>query len=111
MLEFVELKEQQKKYVIEVTNRFNHKTKDITLADMEFYHAEMKMTRDQGTPKFGYPNWLIVPTNKVSKSVYGFPIPTESELQDFISGKTEAVINIKKFSPLFQKTVKEYSLL
>jgi hypothetical protein len=47
----------------------------------------------------------------VSKSVYSFPVPTEDELEDFHLGNVEAVISVEKFSPLFQKTVKEYSLL
>ena len=111
MLEFVELKEQQKKYVIEVMNRFDHKYGEIMLSDLKFYHNEMMKARSKGCPKYGYPNWLIVPENKRAKSVYGFPIPTESELEDFISGKTERVIKVEKYSPLFQKTVKEYSLL
>ena len=110
-MDFIELKPTQKQYVVYVMDRFDHKHEDITLDDMKFYHAEMVMTRNQGCPKLGYPNWLIKPENKVGKSVYHFPIPTKSELDDFLSGKTEAVLNLKKFSPLFQKTVKEYSLL
>lgn len=111
MLEFVELKEKQKDYVVYVMNRFDHKHKDITLADMQFYHDEMLQTRSAGCPKLGYPNWLIVSQNKVAKSIYGFPIPTELELEDFLSGNTERVIKLEKYSPLFQKTVKEYNLL
>ena len=111
MLQFKELKPTQKQYVVVVMNRFDHTYEDITLDDMKFYHAEMVMTRNQGCPKLGYPNWLIKSENKKTKGVYHFPIPTESELQDYFSGKTEAVLNLEKFSPLFQKTVKEYSLL
>ena len=109
-LHFNELKPTQKKYVIEVMNRFDHSYDDITLADMEFYHTEMLQTRNQGCPKLGYPNWLIKPENKKAKGIYGFPIPTESELEDFYSGKTERVVNLKKFSPLLQNVIKEYGL-
>ena len=111
MLEFVELKPIQKQYVVEVMNRLNHNVELITLSDMKRFHEKLSEARQAGGPKLGYPNWLIVPDNKLAKGVYKFPIPTESELEDFLSGKTEQVINVKKFSPLLQKTVKEYNLL
>ena len=110
MMCFNELKLKQKQYVVYVMNRFDHEFDEITLADMEFYHDEMLQTRNQGCPKFGYPNWLIKPENKLSKSVYKFPKPTDSELEDFHSGKTERVVNLKKFSPLLQNVIKEYGL-
>lgn len=110
-MQFKELKPIQKQYVIEVMNRFDHKVGEITLANMKQYHEDMVEARSQGCPKLGYPNWLIVSSNKVSKSIYKFPIPTESELEDYLSGKTERVILLEKYSPLFQKTVKEYNLL
>jgi hypothetical protein len=111
MLEFIELKPTQKQYVVEVMNRFNHNRNVIELSEMKEYHQKMVEARDSGCPKLGYPNWLIESKNKVSKSVYSFPIPTEDELEDFHLGNVEAVISVEKFSPLFQKTVKEYSLL
>jgi hypothetical protein len=110
MLNFIELKPTQKQYVVEVVNRFDHELEQITLSDMEFFHSEMKMTRDQGCPKLGYPNWLIKADNKVSKGVYHFPIPTESELEDFLSGKTERVVDLSKFSPMLKNVIKEYGL-
>jgi hypothetical protein len=109
-MNFKELTPIQKKYVVEVINRFDHEYEDITLQDMEFYHAEMLATRNHGCPKLGYPNWLIKPENKIAKSIYKFPKPTDSELEEFHSGKTERVVDLKKFSPLLQKVIKEYGL-
>lgn len=109
-MNFKELKPTQKKYVAEVMHRFDHAFNEITLADMEFYHTEMLQTRNAGCPKLGYPNWLIKPENKLTKGIYKFPKPTDSELEDFHSGKTERVVDLKKFSPLLQKVIKEYGL-
>jgi hypothetical protein len=109
-MRFVELKPTQKQYVVVVMNRFNHNYEDITLDDMRFYHDEMLQTRNAGTPKLGYPNWLIKPENKKIKGVYGFPRPTDSELEDYHSGNVEAVIDLSKFSPLLNNVIKEYGL-
>jgi hypothetical protein len=109
-MRFVELKPTQKQYVVVVMNRFGHNYEDITLDDMRFYHDEMLQTRNAGTPKLGYPNWLIKPENKKIKGVYGFPRPTDSELEDYHSGNVEAVIDLSKFSPLLNNVIKEYGL-
>ena len=100
MLTFKELKPTQKQYVVVVMNRFDHKYEDITLDDMRFYHDEMVMTRDQGCPKLGYPNWLIKSDNKKAKGIYNFPRPTDLELEQYHSGDVEAVVDLTKFSPL-----------
>lgn len=97
-------------YVIEVINRFDHEYEDITLQDMEFYHTEMLQTRNAGCPKLGYPNWLIKSENKKAKGVYGFPRPTDSELEEYYSGNVEAVVDLSKFSPLLNNVIKEYGL-
>jgi len=91
-------------------NRFDHEYEDITLQDMEFYHTEMLQTRNAGCPKLGYPNWLIKPENKKAKGIYGFPRPTDSELEDYHSGNVEAVVNLSKFSLLLNNVIKEYGL-
>jgi hypothetical protein len=109
-MRFVELKPTQKQYVVVVMNRFDHNYEDITLDDMRFYHDEMLQTRNAGSPKLGYPNWLIKPENKKIKGVYGFPRPTDSELEDYYSGNVEAVIDLSKFSPLLNNVIKEYGL-
>jgi len=109
-MQFKELKPTQKQYVIEVMNRFDHEYEDITLQDMEFYHTEMLQTRNAGCPKLGYPNWLIKPENKKAKGIYGFPRPTDSELEDYHSGNVEAVVNLSKFSLLLNNVIKEYGL-
>jgi hypothetical protein len=110
MIMFTELNETQKRYVLEVINRFDHDSDLISLDEMKQYHEKMVKARNKGCPKFGYPNWLIKPNNKASKSIYRFPIPTESEKEDFFSGKTERVVNLQKFSPLFKNVIKEYGL-
>jgi hypothetical protein len=109
-MQFKELKPTQKMYVIEVMNRFDHDREAIELTEMQDYHLLMLNKRDSGCPKLGYPNWLIVAENKISKAIYGFPIPTESEMEDFYSGKTERVVDTTKFSPLLQNVIKEYGL-
>jgi hypothetical protein len=109
-MRFVELKPTQKQYVVVVMNRFDHNYEDITLDDMRFYHDEMLQTRNAGSPKLGYPNWLIKPENKKIKGLYGFPRPTDSELEDYHSGNVEAVIDLSKFSPLLNNVIKEYGL-
>lgn len=109
-MQFKELKPTQKQYVIEVMKQFNHTHKDITLGQIKSYHQIMVDLRGVGGPKLGYPNWLIVSENKVLKSVYGFPIPTESEIEDYLSGNVEAVIDLTKFSPLLNNVIKEYGL-
>ena len=110
MFSFIELKPTQKQYVAELMKQFNHTQKDITLGQIKTYHQMMLYRREEGGLKLGYPNWLIVAKNKVSKSVYGFPLPTEEELEDFYSGKTERVVNISSFSPMLKNVIKEYGL-
>ena len=97
-------------YVIEVMNRFDHDADQIELTEMQDYHKVMVSKRDSGCPKLGYPNWLIVAKNKVAKGVYGFPRPTDSELEDYYSGKTERVVDMSSFSPLLKNVIKEYGL-
>ena len=109
-MQFKELKPTQKQYVIELMKQFNHTHKDITLGQIKAYHQMMLDRRSEGGLKLGYPNWLIVAENKVLKSVYGFPVPTESEIEDYLSGNVEAVIDLSKFSPLLNNVIKEYGL-
>lgn len=111
MIDFIELNEPQKRYVLEVMNRFLHYDEEITISQMKEYHTKMVEARDQGCPKIGYPNWLIKPENKLSKSVYFFPVPTEDEIEDFYDGNTEAVIVLEKLSPMTQKVIQQYGLL
>lgn len=111
MIDFIELNETQKKYVVYVMERFKHDRDEITLIEMKSYHETMVHERDKGGPKFGYPNWLIVPQNKVSKSIYQFPRPTGEALEAFLAGDVEPQIRLEKYSPLLQKVVKEYGLL
>jgi len=109
-MRFAELKPTQKMYVIEVMNRFDHDRDAIELIEMQDYHKVMVSKRDAGCPKLGYPNWLIVGENKISKGVYGFPRPTDSELEDYHSGNVEAVVDLSKFSSLLNNVIKEYGL-
>jgi len=109
-MQFKELKPTQKQYVIEVMKQFNHTQADITLCQIKSYHQIMMDLRGVSGLKLGYPNWLIVAENKVLKSVYGFPVPTESEIEDYLSGNVEAVVDLSKFSPLLNNVIKEYGL-
>lgn len=111
MIDFIELNESQKTYIIEVVNRFSHDRDFITLAEMKDYHQKMVDNRSSGCPKLGYPNWLIKPENKVSKSVYHLPVPTDEELEDFHLGNVEAQINLDKYSAMFKDVAERYNLL
>jgi len=111
MIDFIELNETQKNYVIYVMERFKHKSNEITLTAMKSYHELMVYERDKGGPKYGYPNWLIDPDNKVSKSVYHLPIPTEDDLEAFRNGDVDAKLNLDKFSDMFKEVVSKYNLL
>lgn len=111
MIDFVELNESQKNYVVYVMERFNHKSSEISLTEMKSYHELMVYERDKDGPKFGYPNWLIVPENKVSKAIYSFPKPTGEDLEAFLDGDVEPIIKIEKYSQMLQDVVKQYGLL
>lgn len=111
MIDFIELNETQKNYVMYLRTFFKHDADTISLAQMKTYHDTMVYHRTTGGPKFGYPNWLIKPNNKTSKSVYHFPQPTEDDIEAFIRGDVDAKINLDKFSPMFKSVVTKYNLL
>lgn len=111
MIDFIELNESQKTYIIEIMDRFSHNKDSISLAEMKDYHQKMVSARSSGCPKLGYPNWLIKPENKVSKSVYHLPVPTGDELDDFYHGNVDAQINLSKYSTMFQTVVANYGIL
>lgn len=111
MIDFIELNEAQKNYVVYVIERFKHKSDSISLTEMKSYHELMLYERDKGGPKFGYPNWLIKPENKVSKSNYAFPKPTGEDLEAFRNGDVGPHIRIEKYSPMLQQVVRDYGLL
>ena len=111
MIDFIELNESQKNYVVYLLTFHGHTKDTINLAEMKSYHNTMLAARASGCPKFGYPNWLIKPDNKVSKSVYHFPVPTGEELQDFYMGNVEPKINLDKYSEMFRDVVERYNLL
>lgn len=111
MIDFVELNESQKNYVVYVMDRFKHKSDKISLTEMKSYHELMVYERDKGGPKYGYPNWLIVPENKVSKAIYSFPKPTGEALDAFLAGDVLPQIKLEKYSQMFQDVVKDYGLL
>lgn len=111
MIDFIELNETQKNYVVYVMERFKHKSEEISLTEMKSYHETMVYERDKGGPKYGYPNWLIVPENKVSKSLYHFPVPSGDDLEAFHRGDVGPQIKLEKYSPMFQQVVRDYGLL
>jgi len=110
MMKFISLKDTQKLYVVTIMEKFNHGSDEITLKQMDQYHAELYNEREKGGIKLGYPKWLVNPGNKLAKSVYGFPMPTEDELDDFKQGKSFRVIDVSEFSDMFKDVVQEYGL-
>ena len=109
-MKFISLKDTQKLYVVTIMEKFNHDSDEITLEQMNHYHINMYRDRQTGGIKLGYPKWLVNRGNKLSKSVYGFPIPTEDELDDFKAGKSQRVIDISEFSDMFKDVVEKYGL-
>ena len=110
MMKFIGLKDTQKLYVVTVMEKLKHDRDEITLKEMDKYHAKMYNEREKGGIKIGYPKWLINPGNKLAKSVYGFPAPTEDELDDFKEGKSFRVIDISDMSDMFKEVVSKYNL-
>lgn len=110
MMKFISLKDTQKLYVVTIMEKFSHDSDEITLKQMDQYHAELYRQREKGGIKLGYPKWLVNPGNKLAKSVYGFPMPTEDELDDFKQGKSFRVIDVSEFSDMFKDVVQEYGL-
>jgi hypothetical protein len=109
-MKFIGLKDTQKLYVITIMEKFNHDSDEITLKQMDEYHIKMFKQREKGGIKLGYPKWLVNPGNKLAKSVYGFPMPTEEELDNFKEGKSFRVIDVSEFSDMFKSVVQEYGL-
>jgi len=109
-MKFISLKDTQKLYVITIMEKFNHDSDEITLKQMDEYHIKMFKQREKGGIKLGYPKWLVNRGNKLSKSVYGFPIPTEDELDDFKAGKSQRIIDVSEFSDMFKDVVQQYGL-
>ena len=91
-------------------DRFDHTSDEITLVEIKEYHNAMVLERGQTKIKLGYPNWLITQENKIRKSVYHLPIPTQQEIDDFNSGNVDAVINLDRYSPLLKKTIQEFGI-
>ena len=110
MMKFISLKDTQKLYVVTVMEKFNHDRDEITIAEMDKYHNDMLKERDNGGIKLGYPKWLINRGNRLDKSVYGFPLPTEDELDDFKSGNLTRIIDVSEFSDMFKDVVQQYGL-
>lgn len=110
MIDFSELNETQKNYVVYIIERFKHISKHISLVEMKSYHETMLYERDKGGPKYGYPNWLIVKENKVEMSLYSFPAPSGEQLASFLAGDVVAHINLKKYSQMLQDVVQKYNL-
>ena len=110
MFSFIELKTTQKQYILKIMKRFKHDSEQITLSQIKEYHQVMLKQRDKSGTKLGYPNWLIVNDNKITKSVYHLPIPTEDEEQDFYDGKIDPVVNLNRYSKLLQDTIKEFNI-
>ena len=110
MYSFIELKETQKRYILAIMDRFDHTSSEITLKELSEYHDTMVGERAKTGLKLGYPNWLITNENKIRKSVYNLPIPTQEEIDDFNSGNTKPVVNLDKFSPLLKKTIEEFEI-
>ena len=109
-MKFISLKDTQKLYVITIMEKFNHDSDEITLKQMDGYHMKMFKQREKGGIKLGYPKWLVNPGNKLAKSAYGFPTPTEDELDDFKEGKSLRVIDVSDFSDMFKSVIQEYGL-
>lgn len=85
MLKFSTLTLAQKRFIVAVIEHDPSvkQSKTITLKQCGEVYDNLRADR-QGAKgeKIGYPNWLFK-VNKVSRGVYGVPVPTDAELSAF----------------------------
>ena len=85
MLKFSNLTLAQKRFIVAVIEHDAtvKQTKTVTLKQCgEVYDALRADRQGAKGEKIGYPNWLFK-VNKVSRGVYGVPVPTDAELSAF----------------------------
>ena len=85
MLKFANLSLSQKRFVVAVleSNPQYKKDPQITLKECAAIYYTLRDTRTGAkNEKIGYPNWLFK-ANKVSRGVYGVPVPTDAELSAY----------------------------
>jgi hypothetical protein len=85
MLKFSNLTLAQKRFIVAVIEHDESikQTKSITLKQCgEVYDALRAERQGAKGEKIGYPNWLFK-ANKVSRGVYGVPVPTDAELSAY----------------------------
>jgi len=110
MLKFVDLSMAQKKCVVALIEAQPSlkKTGKISLKEVVAITQDLASRRSAGAPKIGYPNWLFK-TNKVERGLYQLPVPTETELSNYVkdlnnkpaSGK---IVKNKKVVKVVKKT-------
>jgi hypothetical protein len=110
MLKFVDLSMAQKKCVVALIEAQPalKKTGKISLKEVVAITQDLALKRSVGAPKIGYPNWLFK-TNKVERGLYQLPVPTETELSNYVkdlnnkpaSGK---IVKNKKVVKVVKKT-------
>jgi len=110
MLKFIDLSMAQKKCVVALIEAQPalKKTGKISLKEVVAITQDLALKRSVGAPKIGYPNWLFK-TNKIERGLYQLPVPTETELSNYVkdlnnkpaSGK---IVKNKKVVKVVKKT-------
>lgn len=90
MLKFSELTKSQKRCIVKYIHLDSSlkENPEITLHKVGKLHALAFEDRGSLNEKIGYPNWLFK-NNKVKRGVYMIPVPSEQEMQDYISQTTQ----------------------
>jgi hypothetical protein len=85
MLKFADLSMAQKKCVVALIEAQPSLKKNgkISLKEVVAITQDLASKRTAGATKIGYPNWLFK-TNKVERGVYQLPVPTDTELSNYV---------------------------
>jgi hypothetical protein len=89
-LKFNDLTKAQKTYILATISEYpSLKDKEfVSVSEIKQMFEEMKAKRKVGGVKVGYPIWLVT-QNRVGRSQYKFPLPTDLELNSFSFEKSK----------------------
>jgi len=110
MLKFSDLSMAQKKCVVALIEAQPSlkKNSKISLKEVVSITQDLAAKRTAGAPKIGYPNWLFK-TNKIERGLYQLPVPTETELSNYVKDlnnkpASSKIVKNKKVVKVAKKT-------
>ena len=110
MLKFTDLSMAQKKCVVALIEAQPSlkKNSKISLKEVVSITQDLAAKRTAGAPKIGYPNWLFK-TNKIERGLYQLPVPTETELSNYVKDlnnkpASSKIVKNKKVVKVAKKT-------